>query len=153
VDRDPPPYIHRVYRVDSELSEAMDTQCARGQLGIKLAFARSGFNYFISEDVFRYIVEAVHLLADHGAEFLPLYRFDPASGRWRHRDARPAPTLLDAAVPRRSRRPDQALTSQLAEARRIVDEAAAAPRQPAAPKDALSPELERIRWFPLPGDA
>jgi hypothetical protein len=131
----------------------MNAQCAAGQLGIKLAFARLGFNYFISEHVFQYILEAVHLLADHGAKLLPLYRFDPASGLWRHHDTPPAPTLADTAVPRRIPSPDHALIGQLAEARRIVRDAAATPRQPSTPKLALSPEFERIRWFPLPGDA
>ncbi|MBV9414905.1 MAG: hypothetical protein JO363_08015 [Solirubrobacterales bacterium] len=143
------PYLHRAYRIDKDFSQAMGAQCARGQLGIKLAFARVGFNYFISEHVFQYILEAVHLLADHGARLLPLYRFDPASGLWRHRDAPQAPTLRDAAVPRRTRSPDRALAGQLAEARRIINELAAGPRQPAATKPILSPDLERIRWFPL----
>jgi selenocysteine lyase/cysteine desulfurase len=147
------PYLHRTYRIDPELSEAMEAQCARGDLGIKLAFARLSFNYFITEEVFQYILEAVHLLADHGAKFLPLYRFDPASGLWRNRDSAPAPTLADAAVPRRTRRPDSKLTRQLADARRIIRELGAAPRQPSTPRIVLSPEFERIRWFPLPGEA
>ena len=134
-------------------SAAMEAECARGDLGIKLAFARLSFNYFITEQVFQYILEAVHLLADHGAKFLPLYRFDPASGLWRHRASDPAPTLADAAVPRRTRRPDAKLARQLADARRIIRDLGAAPRQPSTPKIVLSPEFERIRWFPLPGEA
>jgi len=39
------PYIHRTYQIDREWSETMDAQSARGQLGIKLSFARLGFNY------------------------------------------------------------------------------------------------------------
>jgi len=97
------PYIHRTYQIDAQWSEGMDAQCAAGQLGIKLSFARLGFNYFISEHVFQYILEAVHLLADHGAKLLPLYRFDPASGAWRHRDGR-------VAGGNRTRRPPQIRT-------------------------------------------
>ena len=66
----------------------MDDEVARGHLGAKLAFTRLSFNYFISETVFEYILDAVHLIADEGWKLLPLYRFDPDSGLWRHADAR-----------------------------------------------------------------
>jgi hypothetical protein len=131
----------------------MAAQCAVGQLGAKLAFARLGFNYFISEAVFQYILEAVHLLADHGWKLLPAYRFDPASGTWRHRDAPPAPTLADAVVPCRTLEPDRVLARHLVEARRIVQAVGAAPSGEVASDLALNPEFERIRWFPLPGEA
>jgi hypothetical protein len=114
------PYLHRTYRIDKHWSDAMSAQRAHGQLGIKLASARLGLDYFVSEQVFRYILGAVHLLAEHGARFLPLYRFDPATGMWRHRDTPLAPTLADAAVQRRTRRPGRALARRLAHARRIV---------------------------------
>ena len=64
----------------------MDDACSRGHLGARLGFVRIGFNYFIGDTVFEYIVSAVHFLADHGWKLLPLYRFDPASGLWRHRE-------------------------------------------------------------------
>ena len=94
------PYLHRLYRVDPDWSARMSAECERGRLGAKLGFVRLGFNYFISEDVFRYVLAAVHLLADHAWKLLPLYRFDPASGLWHHRDRGPAPTLGDARAPR-----------------------------------------------------
>ena len=59
----------------------------RGRAGAKLAFARISFNYFISEAVFDYIVEAVHLIANEGWKLLPLYRFDATTGLWRHATA------------------------------------------------------------------
>ena len=47
--------------------------------------------------------------------------------------------------------PESALAAQLAEARRIIGAAGARPpRAPAGPP--LPAELERNRWFPLPGD-
>ena len=73
------PYLHRRYAIDDDWSERMHAQCSVGQLGAKLSFSRLGFNYFISEQVFRYILEAVHLLANHAWKLLPLYRFDPAT--------------------------------------------------------------------------
>ena len=84
------PYVHRMYPIDDAWSERMDAEVAQGHLGAKLAFARLSFNYFISEAVFDYIVDAVHLVADEGWKLLPLYRFDPDSGIWQppRRDAR-----------------------------------------------------------------
>ena len=146
------PYIHRTYPIDDDWSERMDAACSAGQLGAKLGFVRVGFNYFISETVFQYIVAAVHLLAEHAWKLLPLYRFDPATGLWRHRDARPAPTLADAPVVPVTREPEPALAARLEEARRIVRAVEARPPH-AEPDPALTLQFERIRWFALPGEA
>ncbi len=103
------PYLHRLYRVDEQWSGRMCAECERGHLGAKLGFVRLSFNYFITEAVFQYVLDAVHLLADHAWKLLPLYRFDPDSGLWHHRDGRPAPKLSDAGVPRVTGRPDRVL--------------------------------------------
>jgi hypothetical protein len=139
--------------VDREGSARMEGECVRGQMGAKLGFVRVGFSYFISEEVFEYIVEAVHLVAEHGWKLLPLYRFDPASGLWRHRAAPAAPTLADVAIPRALARPDHALVHHLEEARIIVRIVEAVPPPLAESDPPIGPELEQIRWFPLPGDA
>ena len=76
----PGPYIHRMLPIDEQWSQRMDAEVAKGHVGAKLAFTRLTFNYFISEAVFDYIVDAVHLLAREGWKLLPLYRFDPDSG-------------------------------------------------------------------------
>ena len=110
-------------------------------MGATLAFSRVSFGYYISEAVFDYIVEAVHLLASEGWKLLPLYRFDPArvSGGTRTAAPRPPPSLhelsFDAssagAVARRSA-PESALAAQLDEARRIIRAVETAPRERAA---------------------
>jgi selenocysteine lyase/cysteine desulfurase len=147
------PYIHRSYPVDDRWSDEMDAECSRGHVGAKLAFTRVGFNYFVDEEVFRYILEAVHLLAEHAWKLLPLYRFDPATGLWRHRDAAPAPTLADLAVPRVAREPGHGLSGHLEQARQIIRSIETAPAHPPASEPFVSAEFERIRWFPLPGEA
>ena len=81
------PYIHRMYPIDDDWSQRMDAEVAKGQMGAKLAFTRLSFNYFMSETVFQYILDAVHLIANEGWRLLPLYSFDPGSGLWRHADA------------------------------------------------------------------
>jgi selenocysteine lyase/cysteine desulfurase len=152
------PYLHRLYGIDERFSARMHAEVARGHIGAKLAFTRLTFNYFISETVFAYILDAVHLLAREGWRLLPLYRFDPDSGLWRHRARGPEPpttlsTALEAAPPRFATAPDSALPSQLEAARRVIHSVQAHP--PAGPLDdpELSDEFERIRWFSLPGEA
>ena len=57
------PYIHRIHPIDDAWSAAMHEQARQGYAGATLAFSRVSFGYYISEAVFDYIVEAVHLLA------------------------------------------------------------------------------------------
>ena len=143
------PYIHRAYPIDDAWSAEMDAQARLGRIGATLAFARVSFDYFISEAVFDYIVDAVHLIANDGLEAaaaLPL--------RSRHGPLAPrgGPRGGAAAARRRPRRgsttaPESALAGQL------DDGAQDHPRRDATPVDpVLSPEFERIRWFPLPGE-
>jgi hypothetical protein len=124
-----------------------------------LGFTRISFNYFISETTFAYILDAVHLLAEHGWKLLPLYRFDPVSGLWRHREVggpagQPGLGEMLTAMPGRlETAPETALTGQLDAARDIV--AALETHPPAEPtaSQAVGEEFERIRWFPLPAEA
>jgi hypothetical protein len=81
------PYIHRMYPVDDPWSEGMHAEVVRGHLGAKLAFTRLSFHYYLSETAFRYVVDAVRLLADEGDKLLAHYAFDPDTGLWRHRRA------------------------------------------------------------------
>ena len=129
------PYIHRIHPVDDAWSARMHAQARLGCLGATLAFARLSFNYFISEAVFDYIVEAVHLVANEGWKLLPSYRFDPRTGLWQHAGDRPGPLLSlhdlsFGAAGRRRRRapsePESALARRLDEARRILGAAEAA---------------------------
>jgi selenocysteine lyase/cysteine desulfurase len=139
------PYLHRLHPIDEVWSAAMHAQTREGHLGAKLAFARVSFDYHLSPAVFDYIVEALHLLAADGWRLLPLYRFDPGSGRWDHAEGRPRTAVVGSAS-------ERALARQLDDARRILRGLANAPRT-APPAPPLSAEFERIRWFPLPGEA
>ena len=122
---------------------------------------RVNFNYFLSEQVFRYIVEAVTLVADHGEALLTDYRFDLTSGLWRHRADPPEPPLRLADVSYDSdgrivyphtheTAPESALAGHLDEARVLLEErdsAAVVNRRDVA---VLSTNLEALRWFELP---
>ena len=151
------PYLHRMYAIDEVWSARMEAEVAKGNAGAKLAFTRISFNYFISDTVFEYIVDAVHLVAREGWKLLPLYSFDPVTGLWHHRTGAPEepPRLRDVLAgdrPRLRSAPESALPGQLQAARRII--AAAQARADGGPVDdpILSDEFERIRWFPLPSE-
>ena len=157
------PYLHRLYGIDRKTSSAFQSEIALGHEGAKLAFFRVGFNYFLSETVFAYLVEAVNFIADHGWKLLPLYRFDPYGGLWHHVRGRPRSELTLHALSydsgtlevraRRLSEGEDALPGYLEEARRIVARIEADP-PPEAPEDlVVSQEFEAIRWFPLPGEA
>ena len=157
------PYMHRMVPIEDDWSARMDAEVALGHLGAKLSFVRVGFNYFMSEVAFEYLLEAVHLLANDAWKLLPLYRFDPYTGLWHHERGRPRPplTLHDVSFASgtlefhgpRATEPETALARYLEDARRIVREVEAAPPEepPADPR--VTPEFEGVRWFPLPGEA
>ncbi len=152
------PYLHRLYAIDDEWSERMLAQIAGGQEGAKLAFTRVTFSYYTTEAAFEYIVNAVHLLADHGWKLLPLYRFDPSSGLWRHRGAAAEPATALLAGLRRPARPlptapETVLAGQLQQARELIEALEERPPSGCAGDPVLSDAFERIRWFPLPGEA
>jgi selenocysteine lyase/cysteine desulfurase len=137
------PYIHRLYPIDDEWSRRMRAEVMDGHEGAKLSLLRVSFSYFMSDTVVDYIVAAVNLLADEGWKLLPLYRFDPDTALWRHRSGDPLPSG------RRTTAPESVLPGYLVEARRILREVAPV----RADDPPLSRSFERIRWFPLPGEA
>ncbi|RSH85377.1 hypothetical protein EHS25_004773 [Saitozyma podzolica] len=61
--------------------------------GVKPGWVRLGFNYFISEATFRFILDAVDFVAEYGPAFLALYHFDVGSGIWSNRSGRKSITL------------------------------------------------------------
>jgi selenocysteine lyase/cysteine desulfurase len=156
------PYVHRLLEFDAETSAAHEAEVMRGYAGIKLAFVRLSFNYFISETVFQYLVDAVDFLAHHAWKLLPLYRFDPRSGLWHHRDRPRQPPLTLAGFPYaegsgngrlRLSADESLLAGHLEEAGRIVSEVEAHPPADVAPAAEVSEDFERLRWFPLPHEA
>ncbi|MDQ1641307.1 MAG: hypothetical protein QOJ90_658 [Actinomycetota bacterium] len=155
------PYGHRLLGIDIERSHEFEREIASGCEGIKPGWVRVNFNYFVSDAVADYVIEAVHLVADHGAALLADYRFDLATGLWRHRSGPVEPPLrLDQVTydpatgemryPRHDEPvPESALRGYLDEARRII--AAAEPCTADADlSGTLSSDFEHLRWFELP---
>jgi hypothetical protein len=123
---------------------------------------RVNFNYFISEPVFDYIVEAVRLVARHGWRLLGDYRFDPVTGLWRHRRGPVEPPLRLGQVGYDEQGemtyPHQHDLAPESELRRYLDEAVALfaaaeagePDSVPATAGFVSADFEHLRWFELP---
>lgn len=69
----------------------MSARCC-GHEGIELAWFRVNFNYS-SRPRWPTTSDAVHLVASEGTRLLALYRFDPFTGLWHHREARARPPV------------------------------------------------------------
>ena len=156
------PYGHRLLGIDLDRSHEFEREITRGCEGIKPGWVRVNFNYFIDDDTFDYIVDAVALLADEGRRLLPYYRFEPDTGLWKHRDGLTGAALslhdvsyADGTMSyhRRPRLlPEGGLAEYLDRARQLLADLADAPASPIGLPDTTA-DFEHLRWFPYPDEA
>jgi hypothetical protein len=155
------PYGHRLLGIDIERSHEFEREITRGCEGIKPGWVRVNFNYFISDAVFEYILDAVDFVATDGWKLLPQYDFDEDTGLWRHRggladppmslhDIHYGPAGIVAATHRRRHEPESSLAGYLADARRVAVEAAIDTEPIAATTSTRNADFEALRWFWLP---
>jgi len=153
------PYGHALLGIDLDRSHAFEQQIAVGCEGIKPGWVRVNFNYFVSDAVVDYLVEAVTFVARHGHRFLRDYRFDVPTGLWRHRGGLVEPPLRLRQVsyaddgtmsyPRHTERaPESDLRTYLQEAAALLD---ARPETDGA-QATVSADFDDLRWFELPAD-
>ena len=152
------PYGHRLLGIDLERSHEFADEIGHGCEGIKPGWVRVNFNYFLSEAVFDYILQAVLMVARDGWRLLPDYRFDPEHGLWHHHFGAVDPPLSLFHVgydehgsmvhPRHhDRAPESALGDHLAAARQIFE----ARTEPVPSGSAVvSEDFDKLRWFDLP---
>ncbi|HYU85329.1 MAG TPA: aminotransferase class V-fold PLP-dependent enzyme [Kribbellaceae bacterium] len=156
------PYGHQLLHIDLDRSHEFEHEIVRhGCEGIKPGWVRVNFNYFISEPVFRYIVEAVRLVARDGWRLLGDYRFTPGTGLWRHHRGPVEPPLRLSQVgydesgrlryPRHGETaPESVLSTYLDEARALFAAAAAVDPCSASGDGTVNAEFDHLRWFELP---
>jgi selenocysteine lyase/cysteine desulfurase len=152
------PYGHRLLAIGAARSHAFRTEIGHGCEGIKPGWTRINFNYFISDTVADYLIDAVDLAAADGHRLLTDYRFDPHTGLWRHRSGPPPPPLrlgdlrytpggtLQSPA-RRTRAGEESLAGYLHQARDLL---AARPDHVDDGPTGLPGDFEELRWFPLP---
>jgi selenocysteine lyase/cysteine desulfurase len=154
------PYGHRLLGIDVERSHEFEREVAGGCEGIKPGWVRVSFNYFLSDVVADYIVDAVLLVARHGWRLLPDYRFDTTSGLWTHRDGVVEPPLRLGAITydehgmhaptARSAADESVLARHLADGEKLLLQA---DEPDLTPPTSLSTDFEHLRWFDLPAAA
>jgi selenocysteine lyase/cysteine desulfurase len=150
------PYGHYLLGIDLERSHEFEREIGRGCEGIQPGWVRVNFNYFISDVVADYVIEAVRLVAREGWRLLDDYDFEPATGLWRHRNGPVEPPLrLDRigfehgrlTYPAQLERAgEEALAGYLDEARAIL--AAAEPKR--CDEAHVNVDFDHLRWFELP---
>ncbi|MBB5792002.1 aminotransferase class V-fold PLP-dependent enzyme [Jiangella mangrovi] len=152
------PYGHRLLSVGPVESRGFRDVVGVGCEGIKPGWTRLNFNYFISDTVRDYLVDAVSLIARDGYRLLPDYGFDPHTGLWRHREGTSRPpvrltglryddagSLVEAE--RHERMGEDALAAHLSDARAVLS---ARPDVVEDGPTGLSADFEALRWFTLP---
>jgi selenocysteine lyase/cysteine desulfurase len=154
------PYGHRLLGIDIERSHEFEREITGGCEGIKPGWVRVNFNYFLSDTVADYIVEAVRLVARDGWRLLGDYRFDTTSGIWTHRDGVVEPPLRLGSItyddegmhaPTSQRAADESLLQQhLDDGAKILTDAC---EPDLSPPPAVSEDFEHLRWFDLPATA
>ena len=123
---------------------------------------RVNFNYFISEAVFEFILDAVDLVATDGWRLLPDYAFEPATGLWRHRPAVPEPpasacatsaTTTDGWTGRPTATTSPSRGSRTTSTRRVRSSSGpvAAAGLAVVRRGEVGPDFEALRWFLAPG--
>jgi selenocysteine lyase/cysteine desulfurase len=152
------PYGHRLLAIGAARSHAFRAEIGHGCEGIKPGWTRINFNYFISDTVADYLIDAVDLTAAHGHRLLTDYRFDPHTGLWRHRNGPPRPPLrlrdlryapdgTPHCPARRTRVGEESLAGYLRQAQELL---AARPDHIDDGPTGLPEDFEALRWFPLP---
>ncbi len=155
------PYGHQLLGIDLDTSLEFEKEIERGCEGIKPGWVRVNFNYFIAEEVFDFIVEAVHLVANDGWRLLPHYTFDATTGLWEHAGGRGEAPLSLSEIDysdgwmrydhRPQRDPDTVLPRYLDETASIL--AGALPVDGEIERETFTEDFERLRWFTLPFEA
>ncbi|XP_055343261.1 uncharacterized protein LOC129591589 [Paramacrobiotus metropolitanus] len=134
---------------------------------LRPGFVRINLPYFFTDEEIDFVCEAVKMVAQVGWKLLPLYRFNPETGEWRHQDN----TLFQdrkwlssiqftadgLSYPNFTYKPDppENYAAVLAAAREILENAVKlAYRTHLVDQDvAFDPKASSLRWFLLPSEA
>jgi selenocysteine lyase/cysteine desulfurase len=153
------PYGHRLLGIDLDRSHEFESHITHGCEGIKPGWVRVNLNYFISDAVLDYLIEAVEIVASDGWRLLHDYRFDPVTGLWHHRNGAIEPPMRLAQVryedgemrypQHHDRAPEEALQRYLKSARQLLRNVPPGLLD-SADGVRLSDGFEQLRWFELP---
>jgi hypothetical protein len=159
------PYGHRLLGIDEPHSHKFQDAISGGCNGLKPGWTRINLNYFLTDPVADYLIEAIDLLGHDGWRLLEDYRFDPTTGLWRHQtpattqplrltDIHYSPDGCMTYPDHSARAPVAALPVYLDQARRILAAARPTPPDPTPRSRTTGSCLDQdepdLDWFELP---
>lgn len=161
------PYAHSLLGMDMVFSRQVEAAVSCGVGVLRPGWVRLNFNYFIADEEFSYLLDALQLVAEHGWKLLPWYRYDSAHGVWRHQRQTVQRedlmgkldwqqiTTTAAHEAGAGQSTAATLADHLAAAREVLQAAVcqADAAQPVAEDLCLGASHEALRWFMLPGEA
>ncbi|MCW8916754.1 MAG: aminotransferase class V-fold PLP-dependent enzyme [Magnetovibrio sp.] len=157
------PYGHRLLGIDEDVSTKFEALVEQGCEVLKPGWVRVNFNYFISEEVFEFIVSSINWVAENGWLFLQDYSFDAQTGAWRNINHEPhqQKSLHDIAYEDGELKWDSACEAGdielLRSSQALADQRAAELMKDAKSrpntKSPLSADEEKLRWFAVAGSS
>ncbi len=152
------PYGHTLLNLTAAESQAIEERIQQGEMVLRPGWTRLGFNYFMSEDVFLYILKAVDLIAHHGWRLLPSYHYDTDQGVWLFEGKRlDLPSSLDQLCDVSSWQSDDDPSPNHIDYEALLSEAEhimTRQRKGESPVDfRLSHEAQSLCWFVMPQEA
>ena len=81
------PYGHELLGMDLNYSRKLEKELNKGHMVMRPGWVRLNFNYFINEETFDYLLNAVEYVSELGWKLLPFYEIDSDSGTWRYQGA------------------------------------------------------------------
>ena len=81
------PYGHELLGMDLNYSRKLEKELNNGHMVMRPGWIRLNFNYFINEETFDYLLNAIEYVSVLGWKLLPFYQFDADSGTWRYQGA------------------------------------------------------------------
>ncbi|CAO2830799.1 unnamed protein product [Amaranthus hypochondriacus] len=76
------PYGHYLLNVDKAYSLALRSLIQQGYEGVKPAWTRISFPFYMSNEEFNFVLDAVEFVATYGHKFLTLYNINWKNGDW-----------------------------------------------------------------------
>uniref|UniRef100_A0A7N0TNS8 Aminotransferase class V domain-containing protein n=1 Tax=Kalanchoe fedtschenkoi TaxID=63787 RepID=A0A7N0TNS8_KALFE len=76
------PYGHTLLGVDEKLSLDVRSALQKGYMGVKPGWTRVSFPYYMSNEEFEFVLDALEFISFYGQRFLPLYDFKWEQGEW-----------------------------------------------------------------------
>mgnify|MGYP001058440368 CR=1 FL=1 len=146
------PYGHTLLGIDAKQSVALSAAVGDGWSSLRPGWVRLNFNWFIDDEEFEYLLEALVMVARDGWRLLGDYHLDSASGVWRHREAvaidqrmTSLTEFLEGGEKASDTPARPAFASALTRARRLLNES----QRPAqsAVVQTLPPRYAALQWF------